>query len=294
MLFRNLLIFISVFSLAACKSTTTHTANQPLTKFPVVTPKQLPLQYEQELAQLNILLAGFDSEEDKQAYFLYRRAVRYDQIGLHRLAERDFSTVVKLVPQFADAYLHLGIYALNRLDFEYAYQHFDSVLELAPDNSWAYLNRGIALYYGSRNDLATVDFETFESEEPSELYAVLWKYLAMHDMDEEAAQQYLTASLSKLESDKWVKSIAQMFLGRMSATELLENAASYAQNADRYAELLCEAYFYLGKHMQHVNDARSAEIFFTLSTTPNVNEMVEHRLSLLELRLMQQAELGYQ
>lgn len=287
MLFKNGLVLASVLVIAACQSTKNGTTQLPLSVFPVVTPKQLPLKYEQELAQLNILLAGFDSEEDKQAYFLYRRAVRYDQIGLHRLAERDFSTVVKLVPQFSDAYLHLGIYSLNRLDFEYAYQHFDSVLELAPDNTWAYLNRGIALYYGSRFDLSVADFDVFEAIERNEHYVVLWKYLAMQQQNTEEANQYLRESLARIESDKWVTLIAKMFLSEVSTSDYLSKAKGFAETEMRYAELLCEGYFYLGKHMQHIGDAEAAEIFFTLSTTPNVTEMVEHRLSLLELRLLE-------
>lgn len=287
MLFRNLFVALVMCSLTACQSTENTTANSPLTDFPVVTPKQLPLQYEQELAQLNILLAGFDSEEDKQAYFLYRRAVRYDQIGLHRLAERDFSTVVKLVPQFADAYLHLGIYALNRFDYEYAYQHFDSVLELAPDNHWAYLNRGIALYYGARYELAVQDFETFEREEPSERYTVLWKYLALNELDEKLAQRYLQDAVSNMDESVWVQKLGKMLLGELSSKQLFKAINTYAISEANYAELLCEAYFYLGKRMQYIGDYSSAQIFFTLATTPNVNEMVEHRLSLLELKKLE-------
>lgn len=287
MFIRILLLLSTVFSLAACQSTSNQTASAALTQFPVIPPKQIPLKYEQELAQLNVLLAGFDSEEDKQAYFLYRRAVRYDQIGLHRLAERDFATVIKLVPQFADAYLHLGIYALSRLDFESAYQHFDSVIELAPDNNWVYLNRGIALYYGARYDLALQDFDYFEKAEPSELYVILWKFLAMQQQDPKQANQYLNEALKSFDKGVWVAKLANALVGKISATELLNEISVHTQDKDGFADLLCEAYFYLGKRMQQIGEQESARIFFTLATTPNVTEMVEHRLALLELRLMQ-------
>lgn len=146
--------------LTGCVSTQSDSADNGKV---MVAPVMPDYKLEVTLARLNEILTSAELTAEQRARFHYDRGVIYDSVGLRILSRIDFHQALKLQPNLADAYNFLGIYYTQEGEFDSAYEAFDAVLELAPNYDYAFLNRGIALYYGQRNQLAVADMEAFST-----------------------------------------------------------------------------------------------------------------------------------
>lgn len=274
-----LLVGMSVL-LTGCVST------QPSSQHGKILVEPITLNYKMEitLAKLNEILASAELTAEQRARFYYDRGVIYDSVGLRMLSRIDFHQALKLQPDLADAYNFIGIYYTQEGQYEGAYEAFDAVLELSPQYDYAYLNRGIALYYGNRNELAIADMKKFLQRDPSDGYRVLWLYLTQSTQDLEEAQSELAINSKQLEPKVWSTVLVRYYLGELSLDDVFAAAKEGLSHANEYAERLCETYFYAAKIMQQEGDLNGAANYFRLALATNIFDFVEHRYSRLELR----------
>ncbi len=224
--------------------------------------------------------------DEQRAQLFYDRGVLYDSVGLRSLARLDFSRALQLKGDLVDAYNFLGIHFTQMQEFSQAYEKFDSALELAPEHEYAYLNRGIALYYGSRPELAAEDFKAFHQKQSDDPYRLLWLYLTEHDVDVVSAKQSLKQRADLVDDRTWAKQVIYLFLDELSQDEFIGSLTKNVRSNRELTDRLCEAYFYLGKYNQMNGNQAAAANFFKLSLSTNVYEFVEHRYAKLELDLM--------
>lgn len=257
-----------------------------LNQLVIAEPLAINFKSEIAIARLSEVINRVKITEDQKAQLHYDRGVLYDSVGLRSLARLDFSHALQLKPNMIDAYNFLGIHFTQLKEFSQAYEKFDSVLELAPEHEYAHLNRGIALYYGGRPELAAQDFNNFHHKQSDDPYRLLWLYLAEYKVDIELAKNNLKQKAELVNDSTWAKQVIYLYLGEISQetfiSELTHNVGSNKELTDR----LCEAYFYLGKYNQRLNNYGAAANFFKLSLSTNVYEFVEHRYARLELDLM--------
>ncbi|BAJ03254.1 lipoprotein NlpI [Shewanella violacea] len=260
----------------------------------MVEPVMPDYKLEITLAKLNEILSSADLTQEQRARFHYDRGVIYDSVGLRILSRIDFHQALKLQPNLADAYNFIGIYYTQEGEFEGAYEAFDAVLELSPEYDYAFLNRGIALYYGGRNELAIADMQSFYSLDPQDGYRALWLYLAQSALDPQQAKANLDMSRAQLAPDTWSSVLVDYYLGKKSRQEVFSAAKLGLSHRNEYAERLCEAYFYLAKIDQEQGQYSDAANYFRLALATNIYDFVEHRYARIELAklnmLMQQEQ----
>lgn len=249
----------------------------------VVAPVMPDYKVEVTLAKLNEILSAVELTNEQRARFHYDRGVIYDSVGLRLLARIDFMQALKLQPDLADAYNFLGIYYTQEGDYDSAYEAFDGVLELSPNYDYAYLNRGIALYYGDRNDLAVKDMQAFYAGDNKDGYRALWLYLIQSKDNVTEAKRQLQEHRQGLEADAWSTVIVDHYLGLKSRDDIFAAAKSGLTHPKEYAERLCEAYFYLAKMAIETKQYQDAANYLRLALATNIYDFVEHRYARIEL-----------
>jgi len=254
----------------------------------IVIAEPLSINYKSEIAiaRLTEVINRAKITEDQRAQLFYDRGVLYDSVGLRSLARFDFSHALQLKPDLIDAYNFLGIHYTQLQEFAQAYEQFDSALDLAPEHEYAYLNRGIALYYGSRPELASIDFKAFHQKQQDDPYRLLWLYLTEYEVDPLSAKYSLKQRAEIVDERTWAKQVVYLYLGEISQSEFVKGLTKDVRSNKELTERLCEAYFYLGKYNQTLGYRGSAANYFKLALSTNVYEFVEHRYAKLELDLM--------
>lgn len=252
----------------------------------IAEPLAVNFKSEVAIARLSEVINRAQITDEQRAQLFYDRGVRYDSVGLRSLARFDFSQALQLKPDLIDAYNFLGIHYTQLQEFSQAYEKFDSALDLAPEHEYAYLNRGIALYYGSRPELASLDFKAFHNKQLGDPYRLLWLYLTEYDIDPIAAKLNLQSRAQQVNENTWAKQVIYLYLGDITQAQFINNLTYNVSSNKELTERLCEAYFYLGKYNQTLGYIGSAANFFKLALSTNVYEFVEHRYAKLELDLM--------
>ncbi|MFT5235751.1 MAG: lipoprotein NlpI [Shewanella sp.] len=270
---------VSLF-LTGCVSTQSESHEQGKV---MVEPVMPDYKLEINLAKLNQILSSAELTDAQRARFHYDRGVIYDSVGLRILSRIDFHQALKIQPNIADAYNFIGIYYTQEGEFESAYEAFDAVLELSPDYDYAFLNRGIALYYGNRNELAVLDMESFYSSDPQDGYRALWLYIIESAVDVEQAKNNLANNRLSLADNVWSNVLVDYYLGNKSRDEVFAAAKVGLAHPNEYAERLCEAYFYIAKIAQQQGQSIDAANYFRLALATNIYDFVEHRYARVEL-----------
>ncbi|WP_268832248.1 lipoprotein NlpI [Pseudoalteromonas sp. SMS1] len=288
---RFLLIPLLGLSLMGCQSTQQQ-VTQSVLPIPFTEPLQADPRTQIEIARYSELLNSQEITRAQRAELYHIRGKLYDSLGQAQLAQIDFNRALKLQPDMAEAYNFLGIHHTLRQEFSEAYERFDSVLELDDSYDYAYLNRGIALYYGSRPELAVDDFKRFLDNAPEDAYRVMWLYIAESAVDPVAAQASLLKNSAALKKDIWSTQLVQLYLNELDETQFLTQVSKGVQSQKEYAERLCEAYFYIAKRYRAKGNNLKAAEFFRLTLATNVYEFVEHKYARLELRLIREELLA--
>lgn len=288
----QLLIVTLFLSIQGCASlTSSSNSTNIINQLIIAEPVAVSYKSEVAILRLSEIIQRAEITDEQRAQMLYARGVRYDGVGLRSLARLDFNHALKLKPSLADAHNFIGIQFTQVQEFNLAYEAFDSTLDLKPEHEYALLNRGIALYYGGRPNLALDDFKTYHQNELNDSYRLLWIYLAESQIDSILALSNLEKNAEKVNDNMWAKSIIHLYLGKQSQQEFIGALTNNITTNKELGERLCEAYFYLGKYNQLLNNNHAAANFFKLALSTNVFEFVEHRYAKLELDLMRKNTL---
>ncbi|OOF85500.1 lipoprotein NlpI [Rodentibacter ratti] len=248
--------------------------------------------FEQEVMIVRIsqvLLVGKMSNEER-ASLHFERGVLYDSLGLWGLARYDFTQALALQPRMAAVYNYLGLYLLLEEDYDGALETFNAVFELDPSYDYTHLNRGLNFYYVGRYNLAEQDFLQFYQTDTTDPYRVLWLYLNEQKLKPQEAHKNLVERAKGLSKDFWGTNIVQYYLGRISLEELQQRASEFAENAQQYAEILTETYFYLAKQKLNVGLVDEAAALFKLAMANQVYNFVEYRFASFELMKLKPAQ----
>lgn len=248
--------------------------------------------FEQEVMIVRIsqvLLVGKMSNEER-ASLHFERGVLYDSLGLWGLARYDFTQALALQPRMAAVYNYLGLYLLLEEDYDGALETFNAVFELDPSYDYTHLNRGLNFYYVGRYNLAEQDFLQFYQADTTDPYRVLWLYLNEQKLKPQEAHKNLVERAKGLSKDFWGTNIVQYYLGHISLEELQQRAGEFAENAQQYAEILTETYFYLAKQKLNVGLVDEAAALFKLAMANQVYNFVEYRFASFELMKLKPAQ----
>lgn len=293
-LFRHLVYSFSSLCVILLLSGCIQSGSVFVSKNKIVLAEQNPNHhFEQEVMIMRIsqvLQVGRMSNEER-ASFHFERGVLYDALGLWGLARYDFSQALALQPKMAAVYNYLGLYLLLEEDYDGALETFNAVFELDPSYDYSHLNRGLNFYYVGRYHLAEQDFLQFYEADPTDPYRVLWLYLNEQKLKPQEAQANLVERAKGLSEDFWGTTIVQYYLGRISIETLQQRAGEFAENAQQYAEILTETYFYLAKQKLNVGLIDEAAALFKLAMANQVYNFVEYRFAVFELMKLKPVQM---
>jgi lipoprotein NlpI len=253
-------------------------------------PEPVSQRSQMVIARYTHILYEAALSDAERAELLFQRGIAYDSLGLSSLAQRDYTETLRLKPDMAEAYNSVGVHYTQQGQFIRAYEAFDSTLEINPDYHFAILNRGIALYYGGRSDLASLDTQVFLDQEPSDPIRALWHFIASRQTNEVRALEQLRTNRQQLDDQRWATTMVDFYLGESTEAGVVAALISDVRSQTELNNRLCEAYFYLGKYHAAKGNNTTAANYFKLSLSTNVHEYVEHKFSRVELANIRASE----
>ena len=284
------LIFFSLIVgiLTGCTQTQSFSEQPQMGNLLLAEPAPINPRSEMAIARYNQVLTSPALTDEDRAELHYQRGMLYDSVGLAGLAQFDYTQAISLKPDLAEAYNSIGIHYIQQNDFIQAYDAFDSTLEIDPSYDFAFLNRGIALYYGGRAELASVDLNTFFEKDETDPFRALWVFFAQHEIGQEQGSVYLASIRPNLDNAHWATSLVDLFLGTTNENQVLNSLLNGIQSQKALTDRLCEAYFYLGKFHAQKGNKGIASNYFKLALSTNVFDYVEHRYARMELNRLRE------
>ncbi|GAA6183745.1 MULTISPECIES: lipoprotein NlpI [Alteromonadaceae] len=279
-------LFLVTSGLAGCSINSGSALHSKVESILIPEPQPLNFRSQLAIARYNQILTQTSLSNEERAELLFLRGTHYDSVGLAGLAQYDFGRAKQLKPDMAEAYNSLGIHFTQQMEFNEAYESFDSALDINPELDFALLNRGIALYYGQRNELAMQDLIRFYNKDKENPFSALWLFLAHKEINYEAALTELKKHRENLSDDNWGTIIVDFYLGKVSRNTLLNGFVLGPKTTVELNQRMCEVYFYMGKFYESLGERGLALNYFKMVLSTNIYDYVEHRYARIEIDML--------
>lgn len=244
------------------------------------------------IIQLSAMLENDNLSNQYRAQIFYELGVLYDSIGLELTATNMFLNSSVYDKRFAKPYSFNAIYQVKNKNYQDAIELFDAALELDSTDSYVYFSRAIVLYYAKRYQMSLFDIEKFYAFDVNDPYRILWfyfieeKYLSKSVALDNLNKRY---NLAKNKQDHaFAFMLIELFLDIKSEDDIFEVLKQVKNHTQLKNEMLCEAYFYLGKYKQEQGDIQSAFDYFRLAISTRVYGFLEYRYAFFELDAIRQ------
>jgi lipoprotein NlpI len=175
---------------------------------------------------------------------LSNRAHSYYAKDDYDRAIQDYDHAIKLEPNYTGNFFDRAAAFSSKKDYERALQDLDHALQLSPKDPSLLWARGITHFLLGQFQAARADLSLSLNLRPEDPYCAIWLYLASSRMKEKATDELKTTS-ARLKLTGWPASAIQMYLGVLSANDLLASA----KDADSKKSNLqhCQAYLFMGE-----------------------------------------------
>ena len=185
-----LLSFILLIFQASQGSAQTQTVKMPIKKPEtppdIMSPPEIPADYESEVRRLTNLIKR--NERNADAFF--RRGWFYHMAGKYQLASEDYTKALEINTQHASAYYNRGLVSVMLKRYDSAVEDFSKVIKLQPRAIDAYCNRGYAYFRSGQTQLALQDFNDalrLKPDDPDLFYNRGMVYAAMGEQSKALA-----------------------------------------------------------------------------------------------------------
>lgn len=148
--------------------------------------------------------------ENADAY--KNRGVSFMKQGKFDLAIEDFETAKALFPELRGLYSNLGVAWYYKKEYEKAIQSYDTEIEIAPENHIAYFNRALCLTELGRNTEAFEDLLKTLELKPNFYWAICYKadLLAKAGKDTLAMEAYEDAAQKEPKNSYALERLAKL------------------------------------------------------------------------------------
>ena len=214
------------------------------------------------------------------------RGNAYRTRGIYEDAIADYEAAILLKPDHPVAYNARGIAYDGQGLYDRAIADYNTAIDLRPEYAPAYYNRGNAQFYLARFDLAARDYEALLRTNPSDIYRVIWLYLARERAGENGMVE-MVGYAERIDVSRWPGPVIKLFLGQAGPREVMESLKGLS--GDKRREQQCEALFYLGQYYMIEGNAEAAVSLFrrTLDTgVTKFNEYIGAKAELERLGLL--------
>lgn len=264
-------------------------------------PLEIGQKYRTNVVAYSQRMQNSSASDEERGWILYERAELFLALGMLDYAKSDFRTIIYLPRGAVSRQLQAHAFQSNAWVYLLsgswidAAQMLDSSQELGLSNARSHFIRAVLSYYTGRRDRAGDEIAKYRSIVPDDRRGVFWSCLiaAAASTDSVKEQCVMPPEADTAESlaqsgGKQIPTVLDVFSGRDSPDELLkaiEEATPKPADNTRRAELLSEAYYYLGKYYELREKPDEALLCFRMSAAQNVFDSAEHGLAVLELRL---------
>ena len=167
--------------------------------------------------------------------------------------------------------------------YDLAVADYDQAIELRPSYAPAYYNRGNAQFYLGNYRLAARDYEILLRANQSDIYRVIWLYLA-RERSGERGMVDLVKAVDTIDATRWPGPIVKLFLGQTDPRRVLETLELFSGDARR--EKACEVFFYLGQYYLIEGNPEAAVTYFRRALGTGVTSFIEYNGAKAELTRM--------
>lgn len=241
---------------------------------------------EDKISTLSAFIEKGAKSQEQKAIGYYELGLYYDKLGLEISARTMFINSLVLKPDFADSYNLLGFYLAMQGKYQEAFDALDAAIELGCE--FGYLNRGVALIYDKRANLAISDLTKFYKLDTSDPYRLLWLYIAEHEAlgDKQALLNLQKRyDLVPYKKSKWAYFIIEYFLENLTKDDFIEALKLKTSTLqEEQGEVLCTAYYYLGKKAEFEKRYKDAYDYYRLALIYKRHSLLEYRAAILDLK----------
>ena len=192
----------------------------------------------------------------------YYSAVDAEARGEFKNAIKVYDAVIRLTPDFADAYINRGDVRKNLGDFEDAIKDYDTAIRLGDDYAYVYFNRGFAKANVGDKKGAIKDYDRAIRLDPAYVNAYLNRGKKKDDLRDKkgAIEDYDTVIRLKPEKD----TLAAAYLNRGNVKDDLGDQKGAIEDCDTVIRLkpekdtLAAAYLNRGKTKSDLGDKKGA------------------------------------
>jgi lipoprotein NlpI len=192
----------------------------------------------------------------------------------HDLGVEPDSRDTRLLVSRAAAYSGKG-------DFDRAIADLDQALRLTPKDAFAYRARGMTYLQSGSLSKSLADLDQSTSLDPKDAYAALWRDIVSKRSDQPSR---LAEAANRIDMAKWPAPIIRLFLGEMTAEEVL----GAADDADPFKKKgqVCEANFYTAELALQQGGRERARQLLQLAITDCPKSFIEWPAANAELKAM--------
>lgn len=200
------------------------------------------------------------------------RGYAFNDVGLYRQAVADFTQAILLKPEYADAFNNRGIAHAQLGDLDGAVSDYSQAIRLKPTLYQAHNNRGYALFNLGRFAASARDLEVIIRVAPNNMFTAIWHHLAIYRSDGDGAAA-LREHSAAADLEQWPGALIRLFLGEGQP----EDAIAAAKHSDplRQRERDCELYFYLGQYYLLKGDQEKAVEAFSQALDTGLADFTE-------------------
>ncbi len=223
-------------------------------------------QYNQTIVNLD---KAIDLEPNYESAFV-NRANTYNRMGQYDKAFADYDKAISLNPNDSLNYNNRGSTYSKIGQYDRAIADFNKAISLKPNFGLAYSNRAFTYYFflGQFNKAAK-DYEHVSKIYPKNVYFVFNFYLATKRQGKNGEKKLLSRlrslQIKGMKLNKWPAPLANLFLGKTTPNEVLENFSSFDFSLfDEDEENLpqSESFFYIGQYHLLKGNKEQARSFF--------------------------------
>ena len=264
----------------------------------------VPARYLGSEQALNLTIASFTKvinsnrlSESALAERYIERGLEYGRLFRYQRSVADFSKAIALNQSSAKvAYVHRA-FAYARLEnYDKAFQDFTAVLSGNTQNLSALdlsaIRQRAALHYlRGHYQQAAQDFSLYLRYKPTDMYRMLWMYLAeFYANSGDAELSNSAASLIRQYSEKsdlqqWPGALLQLYMGDIPLDNLLLALKPILSSWD--ANYRCEVYFYVGQYHLLQGNKVQAIRYFDQAVKTKAKSLIEYEFSVAYLRKLQ-------
>jgi lipoprotein NlpI len=194
-------------------------------------------------------------------------AKRHEARREHAKAIADYDQILKLRPQWIEAYNHRGAEHFKMAHIQESLADFDRAIELDPAQAPYHWQRGISLYYAGRYEDGRKQFELHQTVNGNDVENAAWRYLCMA---RSGPAQAARDSILPIEHDSRVPmmEIYSLYKGKTGVEGVLTAARFGNPSPAALNERLFYAHLYIGLYYEAAGKAKAAR--------ENIARAVEH------------------